>query len=156
MSCLPLSRRAGCRWRASFGDGPFGYRIFPGGSLLGRQKAIMEFIDKTSTCIDCGGEFVFSAGEQVFFQTMEFRHEPKRCPSCRAKHRQTARGTHVETRTTCASCGAETTVPFRPTQGRPVLCRTCYETRPGAGGGGNGSRRQERGGGLRIVEYGRG
>jgi CxxC-x17-CxxC domain-containing protein len=26
----------------------------------------------------------------------------------------------------CASCGQKTTVPFRPTQGRPVLCRACY------------------------------
>jgi CxxC-x17-CxxC domain-containing protein len=26
----------------------------------------------------------------------------------------------------CASSGQKTTVPFRPTQGRPVLCRACY------------------------------
>jgi CxxC-x17-CxxC domain-containing protein len=32
-----------------------------------------------------------------------------------------------ETRTTCSQCGAETTVPFKPTQGRPVLCRTCFQ-----------------------------
>jgi CxxC-x17-CxxC domain-containing protein len=26
----------------------------------------------------------------------------------------------------CALCGIETTVPFRPTQGRPVYCRDCF------------------------------
>jgi CxxC-x17-CxxC domain-containing protein len=32
-----------------------------------------------------------------------------------------------ETRTTCSACGTETTVPFKPTQGRPVLCRACFQ-----------------------------
>jgi CxxC-x17-CxxC domain-containing protein len=32
-----------------------------------------------------------------------------------------------ETRTNCSQCGAETTVPFKPTQGRPVLCRACFK-----------------------------
>ena len=26
----------------------------------------------------------------------------------------------------CSTCGVETTVPFKPTQGRPVLCRGCF------------------------------
>jgi CxxC-x17-CxxC domain-containing protein len=33
----------------------------------------------------------------------------------------------TETRTRCSACGEETTVPFRPTQGRPVLCRSCFQ-----------------------------
>jgi len=33
----------------------------------------------------------------------------------------------TETRTNCSQCGKETTVPFRPTQGRPVLCRECFQ-----------------------------
>ena len=28
---------------------------------------------------------------------------------------------------TCSKCGKETTVPFKPTQGKPVLCRECYK-----------------------------
>ncbi|HOB37477.1 MAG TPA: hypothetical protein PLI21_07685 [Methanomassiliicoccaceae archaeon] len=28
---------------------------------------------------------------------------------------------------TCSDCGAETTVPFKPTEGRPVYCRECYQ-----------------------------
>jgi CxxC-x17-CxxC domain-containing protein len=27
---------------------------------------------------------------------------------------------------TCADCGKETEVPFKPTEGRPVYCRDCY------------------------------
>lgn len=27
----------------------------------------------------------------------------------------------------CNTCGAETTVPFKPTGSRPVLCRSCFE-----------------------------
>jgi CxxC-x17-CxxC domain-containing protein len=27
---------------------------------------------------------------------------------------------------TCADCGKECEVPFKPTEGRPVYCRDCY------------------------------
>ncbi|WP_241654493.1 CxxC-x17-CxxC domain-containing protein [Granulicella sibirica] len=37
----------------------------------------------------------------------------------------------TETRTMCSDCGIETTVPFKPTQGRPVLCRQCFQTKRG-------------------------
>ena len=29
---------------------------------------------------------------------------------------------------TCAACGCETTVPFRPVEGRPVYCRDCFQS----------------------------
>jgi CxxC-x17-CxxC domain-containing protein len=35
----------------------------------------------------------------------------------------------TETQAVCAQCGKETTLPFRPTQGRPVLCRECFQQR---------------------------
>ncbi|HZE27395.1 MAG TPA: CxxC-x17-CxxC domain-containing protein, partial [Terriglobales bacterium] len=28
---------------------------------------------------------------------------------------------------TCSQCGKDTTVPFKPTQGRPVFCRECFQ-----------------------------
>lgn len=31
---------------------------------------------------------------------------------------------------TCAACGCETTVPFRPVEGRPVYCRDCFQAQP--------------------------
>lgn len=27
---------------------------------------------------------------------------------------------------TCSECGKETTVPFKPAEGRPVYCKECY------------------------------
>ena len=27
----------------------------------------------------------------------------------------------------CSDCGVETQVPFKPTEGRPVYCRDCYQ-----------------------------
>ena len=87
----------------------------------------MEFTDRILKCIDCGAEFVFTAGEQVFFQDKQFKNDPKRCKQCKAKRVRGAQRVRPETRTTCSECGAETTVPFKPTQGRPVLCRTCFQ-----------------------------
>lgn len=28
---------------------------------------------------------------------------------------------------TCSECGKETEVPFKPTEGRPVYCKDCYQ-----------------------------
>jgi CxxC-x17-CxxC domain-containing protein len=92
----------------------------------------MEFQDRMLRCIDCGVDFVFTAGEQLFFHDKQFKNEPKRCKACKAK-RVSVMGipaarphAKVETRAICSQCGKETTVPFRPTQGRPVLCRECF------------------------------
>ncbi|MGH7753114.1 MAG: CxxC-x17-CxxC domain-containing protein [Gemmatimonadales bacterium] len=42
----------------------------------------------------------------------------------------------------CSDCGKETTVPFKPTEGRPVYCRDCFQKhRPPRAGGGGGFRR---------------
>ncbi len=99
----------------------------------------MEFQDKTLKCVDCGADFVFTAGEQLFFHDKQFKNEPKRCKACKGK-RANALGLQgsgnnnyqkVETRTTCSNCGKETTVPFKPTQGRPVFCRECFQAKRG-------------------------
>jgi CxxC-x17-CxxC domain-containing protein len=102
----------------------------------------MEFQDKSLHCVDCGTEFIWTAGEQLFFADKNFKNEPKRCKGCKAKRaaRPTPAGPiareRVETTTNCSACGKETTVPFRPTQGRPVFCRECFQTRKFAGAGG--------------------
>ena len=89
-----------------------------------------EYADRTLRCVDCSQEFVFTAGEQLFFADKGLRNEPKRCKPCkRRKNERIAGGAardRVEVTVVCASCGAETTVPFRPTQGRPVYCRACF------------------------------
>ena len=45
----------------------------------------MEFQDKTLNCVDCGTEFIWTAGEQLFFADKNFKNEPKRCKGCKAK-----------------------------------------------------------------------
>ena len=91
----------------------------------------MEFVDRELKCIDCGAEFVFTAGEQHFFHDKQFTNDPKHCKQCRAKRnlafRKLVRPVRHETKATCAQCGLETIVPFNPTQGRPVLCRVCFK-----------------------------
>jgi len=100
----------------------------------------MEFQDRVLKCVDCGADFVFTAGEQLFFHDKQFKNEPKRCKNCKTKRASQvgagAGGGHghgnyqrTETRTNCSQCGKETTVPFKPTQGRPVLCRECFQQR---------------------------
>ncbi len=96
-----------------------------------------EFIDRLLTCVDCRSQFVFTAGEQIFFLDKQFKNDPKRCKPCKAKRATLgarASGTsaphgiaRTETRTECSECHIETTVPFKPTQGRPVLCRQCFQ-----------------------------
>src|SRR5204862_4760632 len=92
----------------------------------------MEFQDRMLKCTDCGTEFVFTAGEQLFFHDKQFRNEPKRCKTCKAKRlsvvgEATPRPIHarVETHAVWSHCGKETTVPFGPTKGRPIFCVEC-------------------------------
>jgi CxxC-x17-CxxC domain-containing protein len=98
----------------------------------------MQFVDRFLKCSDCGQEFVFTAGEQLFFHDKQFKNDPKRCKLCKAKRSGLGRSagagggaglplSRTETRTECSACGVETTVPFKPTQGRPVLCRSCFQ-----------------------------
>ena len=98
----------------------------------------MEYQDKSLTCVDCGAEFIWTAGEQVFFADKQFKNEPKRCKACKTSRASRPSGPmgreRVETTTMCSSCGKETTVPFRPTQGRPVFCKECFQQRKGSGG----------------------
>ncbi len=43
----------------------------------------MEFVDRQLTCIDCSQPFLFTAGEQEFYDRKGFKEEPKRCKPCR-------------------------------------------------------------------------
>ncbi len=93
--------------------------------------------DKILTCRDCGTEFVFTASEQDFYAEKGFTNEPGRCPDCRRARKQQQggggfnRGGDRPQRemfaATCAACGKETQVPFRPSGDRPVYCRDCFE-----------------------------
>jgi CxxC-x17-CxxC domain-containing protein len=99
--------------------------------------------DKVLKCRDCGEEFVFTAGEQAFYRERGFQHEPTRCRRCRDLKKGSAAGAGgnqaprpaVPTggprelfEAVCSSCGVATQVPFRPTPGKPVYCRDCFQS----------------------------
>lgn len=109
----------------------------------------MTYTDQVINCSDCGIDFVFSASEQAFFAEKGFSSAPKRCSSCRAQRRASGgngggassygsgggHGADVGGYSsapremhdaTCARCGNETQVPFRPTGARPVYCSDCF------------------------------
>ena len=85
--------------------------------------------DKTLVCKDCGKEFTFTAGEQAFYAERGFENEPQRCKSCRDARKnqgKTAKPVKEYFTTTCANCGKEAKVPFKPREDRPVLCSECF------------------------------
>jgi len=102
-----------------------------------KEALVYEYNDKVLRCIDCSEEFIFTAGEQLFFADKGLRNDPKRCKPCKLKkNERIAANVHaygqpfprerIEVAVKCALCGVETTVPFKPTQGRPVYCRDCF------------------------------
>jgi CxxC-x17-CxxC domain-containing protein len=102
--------------------------------------------DKTIKCRDCGEEFVFTVGEQAFYKDRGFQHEPTRCKRCRddkkrqatggaaggagASHPAAPPGSGVREfhEAVCSQCGVTTQVPFKPTAGKPVYCRDCFQS----------------------------
>jgi CxxC-x17-CxxC domain-containing protein len=116
--------------------------------------------DKSITCVDCGEEFIFTVGEQEFYRDHGLTHAPTRCKRCRESRKGQRgaggagggggegfrarggggggggggeRGAKPMFPAVCAECGAETMVPFKPSNDRPVLCRSCFDARKPAG-----------------------
>lgn len=99
----------------------------------------MSFEDKTIVCSDCGAEFIHSASDQTRYAERGFTNDPKRCRECRDKRKAQGGGSgrsgyagsnpRESFDAVCAECGVATTVPFQPTEGRPVYCRDCFRAR---------------------------
>ena len=97
---------------------------------------VIEPDDVTIVCIDCGSDFVWTSGEQIFFRDKNLQNPPKRCKECKhakneriaaiARAQVTGIKQKIEVAVKCAKCEATTTVPFYPSQGRPVYCRSCF------------------------------
>ena len=95
-----------------------------------------EYQDRSIKCVDCAEEFIWTAGEQVFFHDKGLKNEPKRCKPCKqAKNERLAAiaaaqtsgvRQRIEVSVLCAQCGQQTTLPFYPSQGGPVYCRSCF------------------------------
>ena len=105
------------------------------GSVLHLETAD-EFADLSIHCMDCAEDFVWTGGEQRFFHDKNLLNPPKRCKECKkaknrrleaiVKNRLTGKHQRIEVKAECAKCSAVTTVPFYPSQGRPVYCRACF------------------------------
>jgi len=87
-----------------------------------RRRAV-EFIDRDLVCTTCGATFVFSAGEQQFYRQKGYVNLPRHCRRCRSGASVRPR---AETLVTCSDCGKSTSVPFKPSQNRPVYCAECF------------------------------
>lgn len=85
--------------------------------------------DKTLVCKDCGEEFIFSAGEQAFYEERGFQNEPQRCKGCRDKRKNSTNHNSAPREyftAVCAGCGGEAKIPFQPKSDRPVYCSECF------------------------------
>ena len=121
----------------------------------------MSYQDRTLTCVDCGQQFTWTAGEQEFYAQRGLTNEPRRCPDCRrARKAQGGGGGYASGGgyssggysgggyerpqrqmypAVCSECGKETQVPFQPRGDKPVYCSDCFASRrQGAGYGGGG------------------
>jgi len=93
------------------------------------------FQDEEITCVDCHTPFIWTAGEQEFFEGKGFKDRPKRCKPCR-EQRKVDRANGVEPQTSrkhefvCPSCGKPASVPFVPRGNALVYCRECFKKQP--------------------------
>ena len=78
------------------------------------------------TCEDCGKTFVFTAEEQEFYAQKGFA-TPKRCSECRHARKKQRFNNRKRYTVNCSNCGVETTVPFKPKEGKEVYCAECYK-----------------------------
>lgn len=95
-----------------------------------------DFQDRPIKCVDCSEPFTWTVGEQVFFHDKGLKNEPKRCKPCKQAKNERLEAIseaqvsgvrqRIEVTVICAQCDEETTVPFYPSQGRPVYCRSCF------------------------------
>ncbi len=98
----------------------------------------MSFNDIDLTCKECGQPFVFTAGEQEFYQQRGLLNQPGRCVTCRGARRGSSAhasngggygGAREMFTATCSQCGQEARVPFQPRGDKPVYCSSCFETK---------------------------
>ncbi len=91
--------------------------------------------DRELRCASCGQLFTWTAGEQSYYADKHLSNEPRHCHACKARRLAPPSApprASVSSEATCSQCGRPTTVPFRPAEGRPVYCRTCYRHRRSA------------------------
>ena len=93
------------------------------------EAAAVEYADETLVCVECGNEFVFTAGEQAFYAEKGYTNKPKRCKACRDAKKNANRPARQYFYATCSECGAEAKLTFEPSSDKPVYCSACFEKR---------------------------
>ena len=107
----------------------------------------MEYRDKSLVCVECHQQFVWTAGEQLFYADKNFKNEPKRCKECKGKgvvscvvckgstpkcQNCKGSGNDPQTFSTCSTCGGK---------GSASVCYNCKgqvkKTCPSCGGAGS-------------------
>ena len=84
-----------------------------------------------ATCAECGEEcevpFEPTEGKDVFCQDcFKKRKGPRRDFGRSPRRFDRDRGPKEMHKATCADCGNECEVPFKPTEGRDVFCQDCF------------------------------
>src|SRR5260370_34929718 len=57
-----------------------------------RGDSRLVYTDQLITCVDCGNQFTFTAGEQEFYEQKGFQNKPSRCPNCRQARKASRMG----------------------------------------------------------------
>ena len=65
----------------------------------------------------------------MLFAEKRFLHDPKHCKTCKATLQRLRASAARAYTVVCEQCKESTTVPFLPTQGKPVFCRECFQLR---------------------------
>lgn len=91
-----------------------------------------DYQDETLICVECGNEFVFSAGEQAFYAEKGYTNKPKRCKACRDAKKNAGKPPREYFYATCSECGGEAKLTFEPSKDKPVYCSACFEKRRNA------------------------
>lgn len=120
------------------------------------------YSDKNLTCVDCSQEFVFTARDQEFYAGRGFSEPRRcpSCRAAKKAQRDSGgeshgsysssgsyssggyggggyggsrdRGPRQMFTATCSQCGNEASLPFRPTNGKPVYCSDCFKSQRGS------------------------
>ena len=96
------------------------------------ETAPVEYQDETLVCVECGNEFVFTAGEQAFYAEKGYTNKPKRCKACRAAKKNANKPPREYFYAVCSECGGEAKLTFQPSKDKPVYCSACFEKRRNA------------------------
>jgi hypothetical protein len=81
-----------------------------------------EYQDRPIKCVDCNENFIWTAGEQVFFHDKGLKNEPKRCKPCKqAKNERLAAIAAAVVGSATAHRSLSTVRPVRPTNYRSLL-----------------------------------